>query len=313
MFTRIALLLILIVMVPYYWLLMDPGPTSVAPHAIDIARLRSLAESMPGPRPVAIECAAVATDSQPGTLLVAGGGLRTDETAVFVWRLVTPGGDTIINSGLTEDQAMASRYNHFHPELQLTADKWLRTGRRIIFTSEDIDHIGGVVSLVLSDRAIAGKLVGNPRQVDALRALAPVLMNSLGPAPEALNDPAAYAAIAPGIAVMRTPGYLDGSQMIYVRLQNGREYLFAGDSAPMRRNVDWQRPRSRYMAEWIGRENRAATLGWIKGLAALKQREPRLTLVYGHDYGWVTDVAAGPHFVAAPATALPAGQRQAAQ
>lgn len=313
MFTRIALLLIVIVAVPYYWLLMDPGPTSVAPRSIDIARLRSLADSTPGPRPVAIEYAAVATDRLPGTLLVAGGGLRPDDTAVFVWRLITPGGDTIINSGLTERQAMAARFNHFHPELQRTADQWLRTAHRIIFTSEEIDHIGGVIALVLSDRSIVGKLVGNARQVDALRALAPVIMKSLAPPPAALNNPAGYAAIAPGIAVVRTPGYLDGTQMIYVRLQNGREYLFAGDSAPMHRNVDWQRPRSRYMAEWVGQEDRAATLGWIKGLALLKAREPHLTIVYGHDYGWTTDAVAGPHFVPAAATALRAGQRQAMQ
>ena len=313
MFTRIALLLILIVAVPYYWLLMDPGPTSVAPRSIDIARLRSLAESKPGPRPVAIAYAPVATDTQPGTLLVAGGGLRTDDTAVFVWRLITPGGDTIINSGLTKDQAMASGYKHYHPELQLTADGWLRAARQIIFTSEEIDHIGGAVSIVQSDRAVAGKVIGNPRQIDALRALAPPIMASLGPAPAQLDDPAGYAAIAPGIAVMRAPGYLEGSQMIYVRLQNGREYLFAGDSAPMRRNVELQRPRSRYMAEWVGREDRAATLGWIKGLVVLQQREPGLTIVYGHDYGWVTDKAAALNLVAAPATLLPAAVRKAAR
>jgi hypothetical protein len=98
-----------------------------------------------------------------------------------------------------------------------------------------------------------------------------------------------------------------------VRLQNGREYLFAGDSAPMRRNVELQRPRSRYMAEWVGREDRAATLGWIKGLVVLQQREPGLTIVYGHDYGWVTDKAAALNLVAAPATLLPAAVRKAAR
>jgi glyoxylase-like metal-dependent hydrolase (beta-lactamase superfamily II) len=313
MFTRIALLLILLVAVPYYWLLMDPGPTTVAPRTIDIARLRSLAESQQGPRPVGIEYAAVATDNEPGTLLVAGGGLRTDETAVFIWRLITPGGDTVINSGLTEDQSLATGYDGYHPEMQQTANGWLRSARRIIFTSEDIDHIGGLVSLVLADRKIAGKLIGNPRQIDALRALAPVLMDSLSPPPAALADPAGYAAIAPGIAVMRTPGYLDGTQMIYVRLQNGREFLFAGDTAPMRRNVTWQRPRSRYVAEWLGSEDRAATLGWIKGLASLKQREPGLTVVYGHDFGWLKDNAQQLHFAAAPAGPLPAPERKAAR
>ncbi|MBX9884969.1 MAG: hypothetical protein K2X68_08350 [Novosphingobium sp.] len=302
MFTRIALLLIAIIAVPYYWLLMDPGPTSVAPRDIDIARLRALASSQTGNRPVAIEYAAVATQSVPGTLLVVGGGLKSEETGIFVWRLITPGGDTIINSGLTKDQAMASGYDQYHPEIQATVDDWLRTARRIIVTSEEIDHVGGLVALLPADREIAGKLIGNSRQIDAVRALAPVLMRSLGAPPAALADPAGYAAIAPGIAAVRTPGHLEGTQMIYARLQDGREYLFAADSAPMRRNVELQRPRSRYAAEWLGKEDRSATLGWIKGLARLKDREPGLTLVYAHDYGWLKDQAAGPRFAPAPAS-----------
>ena len=101
--------------------------------------------------------------------------------------------------------------------------------------------------------------------------------------------------------------------MIYVRLQDGREYLFTGDTAPMRRNVDWQRPRSRYAAEWLGSEDREATLGWIKGLSRLKHREPGLTLIYGHDYGWLADPATGPRFASAPASRLPPSERKIAR
>ena len=67
----------------------------------------------------------------------------------------------------------------------------------------------------------------------------------------------------------------------------------------MHRNVTWQRPRSRYMAEWVGREDRAATTGWIKGLVALQAHEPKLTLVPANDLVWLNDRAYGPGFVAA--------------
>lgn len=308
MFTRVFLLLIAIVAVPYYWLLMDPGQTSVPAKTIDIARLRALADSQTGPRPMAIEYATVATDSDPGTLLVAGGGLRSEETAVLVYRLITPGGDTVINSGLTDDQALASGYHKFLPEIQATADGWLRAARRIIFTSEEFDHIGGLIALMPLDREMAAKVIGNPEQVSALRALAPALTTSLSPPLPSLADPAGYGAIAPGIAAMRSPGHQPGTQMIYVRLQDGREYLFAGDSAPMHRNVEWIRPRSRYAAEWLSNEDRPATMGWIKGLAELKQREPGLTIVYGHDWGWLKDPVAGPRF----APAAPSPLRQSA-
>jgi glyoxylase-like metal-dependent hydrolase (beta-lactamase superfamily II) len=313
MFTRIALLLILIVAVPYYWLLMDTGPGSVAPRMIDIARLRALADGQIGPRPVSIEYAAVASDVEPGTLLVAGGGLRSEETAVFVWHLPTPGGDTVINSGLTGDQAVASGFAVYRDGDQATVDRWLGTARRVIFTSEEIDHVGGLVAQLAASPALAAKVIGNPDQLNAIRLLTPAVSGMLKPAPEALLRPSGYGVIAPGIAVVRAPGHLPGGQLIYVHLQNGREFLFLGDIAPMHRNIEWQRPRSRYAAEWLGSEDRAATLAWIKGIAALKARAPALTLVYGHDYGWLKDHGEELGFMAAPPTAVPSGGQRAAR
>lgn len=306
MFSRIALALIVMIAVPYYWLLMEPGPTSAPMLPIDLARLRAEASKMPGPRPQAIEYAVVAKEPTPGTLLVAGGGLKTEETGVFVWRLATPGGDTVINAGLTQDQALASGLANFDSRMQATALDWLSKAKRILFTSEEIDHIGGLVSLVPGGGEIASKVVGNDAQIMAIRQLDPRAADAL-PAPvAALSASKGYAALAPGIAALRTPGHLPGSQMIYVQLQDGREYLFAGDTAPLHRNVTWLRPRSRYAASWLGNEDRIATMGWIKGLAALQARYPNLMLVYGHDLGWLRDEANAAQFVAIGAAPAPA-------
>ena len=300
MFNRIALLLILLIAVPYYWLLMDPGPASAPARSIDIARLRAEAARQSGPRPTAIEYAAIATETRPGTLLVAGGGLKTDDTAVIVWRLITPGGDTVINAGLTDAQAAASGFENYHPDLQSRVDDWLSSARRIVFSSEEVDHIGGLVTGTHRSAALAKKIIGNAAQVTAIANLQPPIAKDLAPPVTGLSGPPDYAALAPGVAALRTPGHSPGSQMIYVQLQDGREYLFTGDTAPMRRNVTWQRPRSRYMAEWNGQdEDRAATTGWIKGLAALQVQDPQLKLVPAHDLGWLRDRAKGPGFAEA--------------
>jgi glyoxylase-like metal-dependent hydrolase (beta-lactamase superfamily II) len=319
MFNRIALALIVLIAVPYYWLLMERGPTSAPMLPIDLARLRAEAAKVPGPRPQAVEYAVVASQRTPGTLLVAGGGLKTEETGVFVWRLVTPGGDTIINAGLTQDQALASGFANFDGSVQTAVVDWLSKAQRILFTSEDIDHIGGLVALVPSAGEVAGKVAANDAQIRAIGQLDPRLAKALAAPvePLSLSRPASkvaskgYAALAPGIAAVRTPGHLPGSQMIYVQLQDGREYLFAGDTAPMRRNVSWLRPRSRYAAHWQGSEDRSATMGWIKGLAALQTRYPRLKLVFGHDLGWLQDKENGPQFVAASTQPAPPASQSA--
>ncbi len=299
MFSRIAFALIALIAVPYCWLLMDTGPTSAPMLPIDLARLRAEAASIPGPRPVAIEYAAVATQTSPGTVLVAGGGLKTEQTGVFVWRLITPGGDTVIDAGLTRDQAQAGGFSNFHPAVQSAAQEWLIAARRILFTSEDIDHVGGLVAVMPRANAVALHVSGNAAQIKAIRQLDPRLTAALAPPVAALSGPPGFAGLGPGIAAMRTPGHLPGSQMIYVQLQDGREYVFAGGTAPMRRNVTLLRPRSRYAGEWQGSEDRIATMGWIKGLAALKAREPRLTVVFGHDLDWLQDPVNGPGFLSA--------------
>ena len=40
-----------------------------------------------------------------------------------------------------------------------------------------------------------------------------------------------YRSHAPGIVLIKAPGHTPGHQMVYVRLDSGREYLFIGDVA----------------------------------------------------------------------------------
>lgn len=302
MFSRIALLLIFLVAVPYYWLLIDAGPTAAPPLAIDIAQLRAEAGRLKGPRPEALEYATIATETLPGTLLVAGSGLKADETAIIVWHVIAPGGDTVIDAGLTGDQVMAGGFTNYRAAQQATVVGWLRSARQVLFTSEKIEHIGGLVADMPKASDISAKVLANAAQIGAIAQLQPATASMLAPPVAALSGPPGYAAVAPGISAMRSPGHMPGSQMIYVQLQDGREFLLTGDTAPMRRNVVLMRPRSRYAAEWIGSEDRAATTGWLKGLAQLQAREPRLTLLYGQDLGWLQDHETGPHLHQAPDT-----------
>lgn len=304
MLSRIALILIVLIAVPYYWLLMDAGPTAAPIREIDLARLKAEAARLPGARPVALEYAVVAAHDSPGTALVAGGGLKAEAIGVIVWRLITPGGDTVINTGLTAAQARVRGYETFDPVQRAAADTWLRAARRIVVSDEDVDDIGGFVSDLSQTRSLVGKAIGNAAQIAAIRDLAPFLVGELPKPVAALSGPPGYAAIGPGIAAMRAPGHLPGSQLIYVQLQNGAELLFAGDTAPMRRSVAWLRPRSRYLAEWLGREDRAATTGWLKGLAALEARAPGLTIIFGSDLGWLVAPANAGRFKAATAPAM---------
>jgi len=84
---------------------------------------------------------------------------------------------------------------------------------------------------------------------------------------------------APGMALMKAAGHTPGSQMIYVTLESGAEYLFIGDSA-------WHMDGVRLMkgkdANWV-KEDDDALMGQLVWLNGLLKTEPKLHIIASHD------------------------------
>jgi glyoxylase-like metal-dependent hydrolase (beta-lactamase superfamily II) len=90
-------------------------------------------------------------------------------------------------------------------------------------------------------------------------------------------------AIAPGVVLIKAPGHTPGSQMIFVRLASGREYLFMGDVASLADNVLLQHQRSRYVTRFISGDDRAAVAAQLRAIDDLHRQAPAMVLVPGHD------------------------------
>ena len=73
---KILLALVAIIGAPYYWLLIDNRPGDDPGPVIRIADLRRLADTIPGPHPEAVAIQQIGWRRVPGTLFVAGGGLK---------------------------------------------------------------------------------------------------------------------------------------------------------------------------------------------------------------------------------------------
>lgn len=292
--SRIFVAVIVLVAVPYYWLLLDTGPGRIAPTPIDVPALRRLADSMPGQRPVSIEYAPVAVRRMAGTVLVAGGGLRTDLVGKIAFRLVTPGGDTVLDAGPTAAQAADVGFRTFDPAARRLVDGWMANARRVVFTHEHPDFVGALIGADAFS-ALAGKTILSRRQVEVMDRMRPGVRDEV--AQVVPSDRAV--AVAPGIVLVPAPGHSPGSQLVYVRLSDGREYLFAGDTAAMQRNLAWLRPRSRLASSWQGGEDRNAVIGLIRGLAEAAATYPGLTVVPSSDVLWLQDPRHGPGFSSA--------------
>lgn len=302
---KLLFVLIAIVTVPYYWLLIDNRPGSDPAPVIRIADLRRLAETIPGPKPERAALQQVGWARVPGTLFVAGGGLKRRMLSIQAGLISGPWGDIVIDSGFAAQDATKLGLETYVPAYQARVDAALRRARLIVFTHEHIDHIGGLLRLPDWRRVLPHALI-TPEQAPA----GPVARNLPWPkGAAAAIHPFHYReiiAIAPGVVLIRTPGHTPGSQMVYAHLADGREVLFAGDTATMTRNWHELRARSRLIGDYVAHEDRAAVFGWLKAIRRLHRAAPEMTIVPGHE--WEALVLDTPHnrleygFPAAPET-----------
>ena len=159
----------------------------------------------------------------------------------------------------------------------------LEISSQIVITHEHMDHIGGVavhpnLSALLPKLRLTSVQTAHPEKMKpaefaagALDAYKPLQVER-------------YHALAPGVVLIAAPGHTPGSQLVYVQRGDGEEYLFLGDALWQMRNIEQQAERPRFMT-WIIGEDRHAVFGQIRTLHALRQLEPRLHVVPGHDAG----------------------------
>lgn len=278
----------LAIAVPYYWLLIDngPGAAGVEPSRLDIARLRDEADALPGAKPTSVTYEVVASRSEPGTLLVAGGGLKRHAVGAIVFRLHSASGDTVIDSGMGGKNVASAGFTSFYPRNWAVAQRDMLAAAHIVFTSERQGAMDGLLKsprfAELAPKVKLGIDQG-PRAPGAALLPWPDNLGDLGLADKAN----AVCPIAPGIVQISAPGYSAGSQMYFVRYENGQEMLFAGEVVPMRRNLDWMRLRSRYDTDLRNPSDRGEQRAWLAAVAALKRSAPNLVVVPGHDQEWL--------------------------
>lgn len=274
------LTMIVLLGVPFYWLMIDNRPGDAAAKPISMTQLRQLAASIPGPAPSMVEYEPSALRLLPRGLMAAGYGIKRHPVIVTAYRLPVPGRRSImIDSGVHAADADAMGMDIRYPGAQERIDRALQAAGLILFTHEHPDHMGAALrvggSAMLEARFNSAQLPG--------AELAGKLPWPAGFTPRAELNNSAPQAVAPGVVVIPAPSHTPGSQMIFVRLADGKEFLFAGDIATF--DVSWQetRARSRLVADFVAKENRPEVYAWLRTIQKLKAEAPDLNIVPGHD------------------------------
>ena len=162
----------------------------------------------------------------------------------------------------------------------------------MVVTHEHGDHVAGVIR---SDwrKEIAAKTLLTREQVRTLTSSPQ--MPEIGLTPEAARDYIvidyeSYLPVAPGIVLIKAPGHTPGHQMVYARLDSGREYLFIGDVAWTLAGVTESKLRPAATMQRINEYAPAIMheLRWVKEV----MDQEKLIVIPSHDDTLLQDLAA---------------------
>lgn len=264
-----------------YWLFYDNQLPEHGNFELNLARIRAAGSSSPGP--VRIEAEEVSHTFVPKIGVVAGTSWRSFDMMRVSYRLVYPNRTVILDTGYPLAVARQSKAAFYDMGAWRRIQRALLQASDIVVTHEHADHIGGLMAspdlaTLLPNARLTPEQIKDDRTTPLhwpqrlLSTYHPVVYRGL------------YS-LAPGVVLIRSPGHTPGSQMVYVRRADGREYLFMGDVASAADNVRLQHIRPRYTTTYFGKthDDRRAVLLETVALHRMHEQHPEIILVPGHD------------------------------
>jgi glyoxylase-like metal-dependent hydrolase (beta-lactamase superfamily II) len=250
----------------------------------DLTDIRRVAALIPGRKPLRINVLKFAESHRTKNFVVKGAAADPGTQARTVFQVVYADGLVMVDAGMDlpmHKQIGRGADEPYFAEQAQQVDKALRSARSIIFTHEHGDHVTGVIRTPYLNE-LAPKTILTRQQVRTLETTPqfPDLKLTEEQAQRyRIIDYDKYMPFAPGWALIKAAGHTPGSQMMFITLDSGREYLLIGDAAWHMDNV---RKVTGKDAPWIVEDVAAVNdqLKWLNGLSA---SEKNLVIIASHD------------------------------
>src|SRR5262245_59196434 len=267
-----------------YALRQQSQSASGSPWSADIGEIRRTAALIPGRKASRINVLKFAESHRTKNFSVKGEPTTPSVQARTVFQVVYPDGYVMVDAGMDEPmhkQIGRGAEEPYFAEQAQQVDKALRGARAIIFTHEHGDHVTGVIRTpYLSE--LAPKTILTRAQVRTLETtpqFPDLRMTEEQAQRYHIIDYDRYMAFAPGWTLIKAAGHTPGSQMMFIALESGRDYLLIGDTAW---HMDSVRKMTGKDAPWIV-EDSSAVSDQLKWLNTLLNSEKNLVIVASHD------------------------------
>ena len=254
------------------------------PFDVDISTVRAMANVLPGSLPVALNAISVASSIRPRKLVVAGGDDTPTPMPRTAYQLVYGDGTFVLDSGLdlqTHESFGKGAAEPYYPEEYAKLQKALDQAKGIFLSHYHGDHAGGVIMSpnfpALAKKTIisaetARLLVEEPHRPH-LAVSEDDIQNFI-----VIDYPVHYP-IAPGVVAIKSAGHSPDSQMVYIRMASGQEFLHAFDVAWNMDNINLIKGKA---APWII-EDEPPIIGQLRWLNGLQKTHPEIKLLVAHD------------------------------
>jgi len=215
---------------------------SEKPFDVDLAVIRRMATVLPGALPLAVNGVRVAASIRPKKFVIAGGDDSPVTMPRTAFQVVYPDCTVMLDSGFdkaTHDSFSPDKPEPYFPEQFVKLERALNAARFVVLTHHHADHVGGVVT-ASNFSTLAAKTVITMDVADCLMNTPhrPYLKLTQAAIEKFIVlDYPKYYPVAPGMVLIRSPGHSTDSQMVYMRLQSGREILHSVDAAWNLENV----------------------------------------------------------------------------
>ncbi len=251
---------------------------------VSLSEIRATAALIPGRRPLRVNILKFAESRRTKNFSIKGAPADPSVQARTAFQVMYADGHIMVDAGM--DQQVHRFFGRgveepYNMEAAGQVERALTTAKLIVVTHEHGDHVAGVIR-TSRVRELAPRTILTRSQVQTLLTtpqMPEIKLTEEMAARYLVMDYDRYFPLAAGVVLIKAPGHTPGSQMVYIVLESGREYLLIGDAAW---HMDGVRLLKGKDAPWIT-EDQSAVMSQLKWLNELARSEPRLFIVASHD------------------------------